>query len=333
MTQTLATADLHLTDNPRDAYRLRWFEGLPALAKKHGAGRVLVLGDITEAKDGHRAGLVNAIVDGFAALAEVARVYVLRGNHDYLAEDVPFYRFLRHLPRVRWINEPTPLKLAGLGDCLFLPHTRSPDDWVDQMFDSYDWFFCHQTFNRADLGGRAASGGAFNAELFTGKNFRVVSGDVHAPQEVGPVTYVGTPYTVDFGDDYEPRVLLLSGQKMRSIPCGGAQKQLVGAAATRAGKIMFDANGIEAGDIIKVRVALDRSDISRAEARQEIRKWADARGVHLHAIEVIKTLPARAARPDLARASDADLVRAYAKKMRKGNTTVAAGLKIVEEVT
>lgn len=330
--KTFVTADLHLSDNPRDAYRLRWFERLPELAKSLGAKRVLVLGDITEAKDGHRAGLVNAVVDGFAALAEVAIVYVLCGNHDYVAQDVPFYRFLRHLRRVRWINSPTPLKLSGLGECLFLPHARAPDDWVDHMHDSYDWFFCHQTFNGADLGGRKAEGGGFDPGLFRGRGgtFRVVAGDVHVPQTVGPVTYVGAPYAVDFGDRYAPRVLLLEeGKVPRSIPTEGPQKRLI---------VLRDRDrypDVAPGDIVKLRVCPARgNETPRAEWRAQARRWADAAGVELHSVQVVAPAAepgAIAAARSRSRRSDEDLVRAYAKKMGKGRATAAAGLKIVEE--
>ena len=86
------------------------------------------------------------------------------------------------------------------------------------------------------------------------------------------------------------------------------------------------------GDVVKVRVELPtKSDISRTEARAAAREWAEQRGVELYAVEVVspKAVPTRAR--DRHRASDADLVRAYAKKMNKGKATVAAGLKLAEE--
>lgn len=327
---TLVTADLHLAENPRDAYRLAFFDQLPALAREYDADRVLVLGDITEAKDGHRATLVNRIVDGFAALAEVAQVYVLLGNHDYVSIDVPFYRFLHHLPRVRWIAEPTALKLRGLGDCLFLPHTRDVGAWTTLMGQKYAWYFCHQTFGGADLGhGQLAKAGA---APFTRKaGDRVVSGDVHVPQQLGAVTYVGSPYTIDFGDDFDPRILLLDGTEMLSVPTEGPQKVLV-EVPRRHGPA---SRAPHAGDIVKVRVELPpNSDRSRTDVRAEWRAWAGRMGVELYTVQVVSP-EAGASTPKARlrhRAPDADLVRAYVKKMGKGKVTAAAGLKIVEEV-
>ena len=324
---TLVAADPHWSPNPRDAYRWIFLEEtLPTMIEKHGIGRVIIAGDLTEAKDGHTAALVNRLVDGVSKLAEAAPVYVLKGNHDYVAEDVPFYRFLRHLPRVRWINEPTQLNLRGLGKCLFLPHTRRLEDWDESITDNFDWFFCHQTFKGAALSqGHRAEGSA--APFSVGA--RVVSGDVHVPQEIGPVTYVGAPYHVDFGDDYSPRVLLLEGTKMRSVPVPGPQKRLL----TSTGDVLAMKGKCYPGDIVKVRVALPASaKTSRAEVRHRCRAWAEEAGVSLHAVEIIapKVVAAGVSR-NRSRASDADLVRAYGKKMSADKIAVAAGLKLMDE--
>ena len=327
---TIATADLHMAASRRDSYRWRFLEEtLPAMVEEHRARRVLVLGDLTEAKSGHSAELVNRLVDALAALAERAPVYLLRGNHDFVSEDSPFFRFSRHLPRVCWINEPTRLRLRGLGKCLFLPWARDLDDCADFSFESFDWFFCHQTFEGADLGARRAEG----CEPPFSRSARVVSGDVHVPQKIGPVTYTGAPYTVDFGDAYEPRVLLLEGSEMRSVPVPGPQKRLITTTA-RDLKLRADLFDVAPGDVIKIRVTLPAgSDASRAEVRALARRWAEAAGVDLYAVEIVapRAAPSRGDR-DRSRASDADLVRAYAKRMKAGKTCEAAGLKIVEEV-
>ena len=324
---TLVTADLHISPNRRDAYRYTFLEQtLPQLLEEYSVSRIIICGDLTEAKSGHSAELVNRLVDALAALAERAPIYLLKGNHDYLSEDVPFFRYTQHLPRTRWINEPTQLKLRGLGSCLFLPHTRDLADWVDFM-DGYDWFFCHQPFGGAvNETGAKLSGDPppFSASA------RVVSGDIHGPQRVGPVTYVGAPYLIDAGDDYEPRVLLLEGVKMRSIPVPGPQKRLV---VLRGRDEEYPK--VAPGDVVKIRIEPPAGNQTpRAEWRAQARRWAEAAGVELYAVEVIapKAAPSRADR-NRHRASDADLVRAYAKKMRKGKSTISAGLQLMEKTS
>lgn len=334
MTTTLATADIHASANPRDAYRWVFLEQtLPAMIAEHAVERVLVLGDLTEQKSGHSPELVNRLVDAFVAIAERAQVYILKGNHDYVAEDVPFFRYMRHLPRVRWINEPTRLRLRGLGDCLFLPHTSRIDELTSTIHEA-DWYFCHQTFAGADLGGRKADGAS---APFPSSRGRAVSGDVHVPQKLGRVTYVGSPYAVDFGDDAEWRVLLLGDNKVRSVPVPGPQKRLVSIVGEfnerdlRVHQKIFRV--VRPGDVVKVRVELSAATkASRADVRARVREWAVSEGIQLYATEIIapKALPERAAH-DRHRATDEELVRAYAKKMGQGKVTVAAGLKIVEE--
>lgn len=330
---TIATADLHMAASRRDSYRWRFLEEtLPAMVEEHRARRVLVLGDLTEAKSGHSAELVNRLVDALAALAERAPVYLLRGNHDFVSEDSPFFKFSRHLPRVRWINEPTGLRLRGLGSCLFLPFSRNPGaDWGMVRLNAYDWYFCHQAFSGArGENGRAVEG--TSRDIFP-RGARVVAGDIHGPQRVGCVTYAGAPYLIDFGDSYAPRVLLLAGSEIRSVPVPGPQKRLI-TATPRDLELRADLLDVAPGDVVKIRVDLPAgSDASRAEVRALAHRWAEAAGVDLYAVEIVapRAAPSRGDR-DRSRASDADLVRAYAKKMKQGKTAIAVGMKIAEEV-
>lgn len=328
---TLVTADLHLSDNPRDAYRLAFMDRLPDMLEEHDATRLLVLGDLTEAKDGHKAWLVNEIVDRFAALAALVDVVILKGNHDYLREDVPFYRFLGHLSRVRWINVPTSLRLRGLGRCLFIPHTTN---WPDDLeAKDADWIFCHQTFDGADAGhGRSLPG--ISHEAFP-RGSRVVAGDVHVPQKIGPVTYAGAPCLVDFGDDYDPRVLILDGNKMRSVPYEGPQKRLVSISSEDVEDHLESAlPGLNAGDVVKVRVdATPDQMIDRAAVRRAVREWGDEVGVNIYATQIVA--PRDSGSPENRKVrqqrSDEQLVRAYAKKMDAGSGVLKVGLKLVEK--
>lgn len=331
---TIVTADLHLAASPRDEYRWQFIERtLPTMVQEYSARRVLVLGDLTEAKDHHGAALVNRLADAVAALAEAAPVYILRGNHDYAAEDAPFFRFLRHAPRVRWINEPERLSLRGLGECFFLPHARDLSSWPD-LGAALDWCFCHQTFG----GARSESG-----QLLRGptppfpRGARIVSGDVHVPQKLGRVTYVGAPYTVDFGDGFKPRILLVRPGKRfcpptpTSIPVPGPQKRLI--RARSMAELAAAEPNLQPGDVVKVRAEAELGS-SRAEVRARVREWAAAVGVNLYAVEI--TAPATSPsgpRRDRPHASDADLIRAYAKKMKQGKAGLTAGLKIAEEIS
>src|SRR5262252_4520552 len=125
----LITADLHLGDNPRDAYRLDILSRLRQLARKHNTDHVAILGDLTTEKNYHSSWLVNHIADGIAALAADVQVTVLMGNHDYEESDNPFFRFLDSIDGVWFITRP--LRKAGV---MWLPHSRNPEkDWPKEF--------------------------------------------------------------------------------------------------------------------------------------------------------------------------------------------------------
>lgn len=332
---TLATADVHFSDNPRDEYRFKFLEEwLPQAVEEHDVRRVLILGDICEAKDAHRAPLVNRIVDGLANIAETTNVILLKGNHDYLSEDAPFFGFTRHLPRVRWISEPTDLKLRGLGRCLFLPHTNNyKRDWGDFAFNEYDWIFCHQTFDGAvNENGRSLEG--VPRSVFP-SGARVVSGDIHVPQKLGPVTYTGSPYTVDFGDDYEGRLLLLDHDKVNSIPFEGPQKRLIVVGGKDTLKALDqESNVINKGDTIEVRITLNSSQAAeRTQIRRAVREWGEHKGFNVHTVRPIidkRVRSTRVSKPPKQR-DDGELIRAYVKKHGLDKTTLNVGMKLMEE--
>src|ERR1700693_3158967 len=222
----LITSDLHLSESPRDMYRPDFMAWFKEQAKKLKADHGLILGDLTEVKDHHGSWLVNEIVKHIYDLAQLSRVTVLRGNHDYIDPDSPFFAFLNELENVTWINIPTRFKLDSW-DCLFLPHTRDyKKDWPTSLLQiNHDWIFAHNTFEGADIGhGKRLSG--IPQTIFR-EDAYIISGDIHIPQELEKVIYVGSPYRVTFGDTFKPRIILIKNSGYASIYCPGPYKQLV----------------------------------------------------------------------------------------------------------
>lgn len=293
--KSLVTADLHLTANPRDRYRHETLRRLVTTAKKLGVEQTFILGDLTEEKDRHGDWLTNAVVDHITRFAELGPVTINQGNHDYSSDpDMPFFRFLRHLPSVRWIGRPTSCTYPGLGRVLLLPHTRSyKRDWEGVERKGYAYVFAHSTFDTTDLGhGRKAQG--IPPEVFKGE--RVITGDVHIPQTIlipsspkhvsGSITYVGAPYTVDFGDDYNPRVIILDQQKLTSVPVPGPQKRLIELEPeTHEEPWQEGIDEVNKGDIVKIRVKVPRRSAPLWPAqRDELRKFWEKQGVVVHSI-------------------------------------------------
>lgn len=279
----LISADLHLSDNPRDAYRHKFLTTtFLGLVKKHKVDLVIIGGDLTESKDNHSAQLVNSIVDFIYQLSALSEVVILRGNHDYLNPDFPFYRFLRRIEGVSWINQPYECK-ESIGNCLYLPHTNNYErDWKRFDFSEYDWIFSHNTFAGA-VGDNGFTLEGIPIEIFPA-NAKVISGDIHKPQTLGPVTYVGAPTTIDFGDDYDPRVLLIEQGRLKSIPCEGPQKRVINlkAGIGEDWKPVF-LKSAKAGDIVRVKVKINAKTMDKwAEIKSEIRQWCERYKLILH---------------------------------------------------
>lgn len=270
----LITGDIHLTDDPRDEYRWDIFRWLRVQGENRGATHVVILGDVTDRKDKHSAALVNRVFDELNELSDHFGVRWLKGNHDYDAD--PATPFFRWCPAM--VDQPREEEIDG-DRVLFLPHQRR---WKPvQKVAGFDWVFLHQTFSGAIASNGYEMEGA-NTKLFSkrriGAACRVISGDIHVPQKIGNITYVGAPHPITFGDSYKPRVLFWDGRKMRSIKRTTIRKATV--TITCVDELMEQ--GFGDGDQIKVKYVLPRRDYHEwGEHKQAVREFCEAEGILL----------------------------------------------------
>ena len=250
----IVVSDLHLTAHPRDAYRWDLFPWLLKQAAEYRARTLLITGDLTDAKDYHGAELVNKTVAAIVSARQVfEEVLILPGNHDYLREGHHFFAFLSHLPGVTMATRPLDTSSRGEA-CLLLPHTKRPaHDWADFDFSHYRHVFMHQT-----VSGSKAS----NGQLMAGESLpeglvrdagKVWSGDIHVPQIIAGVEYIGSPYHVHFGDDFKPRALLLeSRMRWESLHMKSPRRLSVTIGAASELKRL----GLQPGDHLKVSLEM-----------------------------------------------------------------------------
>lgn len=210
MSSSIITADLHLTDNPLDFYKWEFFSWLLQQIKEHKVDFLYILGDITEKKNNHSASLVNKIVNNFNNIAPKCEIIVLRGNHDYSEKSESYFKFLANLDNITFVDKAMHLKNYRQ---LFIPHSHNPsEDWKE--LDKYkevalDYIFLHQAIKNSKSSSGYELQSGISADYF--KDFkakRIIAGDIHVPQDIGNVTYVGSPYPVYFGDNFIPRVFL-----------------------------------------------------------------------------------------------------------------------------
>lgn len=332
---TLITADMHFSENPRDEYRFGFFDTTRELIEKHKVKHLLMLGDLTEVKDHHGAWLVNRICDEMQMLAGWCEISILRGNHDGLDPSMPFYYFLRHIKSIRWHSLPTSRTLPDLGRCLFLPHSSNYQrDWANVGVKSteHDYIFAHNTFKGATGQHRELDG--IPTSVFR-KGAKVIAGDVHVPHTVGPVTYVGAPYLIDFGDDYRPRMLLIKKGEMKSIAVPGPQKRLLEVSAGQKLEegTLTGTGAIKEGDILKIRVTLTVAQYAKwAEFKRGVVEWGHKHGYLIDQIVPVtdrtKKVQQRTAIQRSTR-SDTEILSDYAKTRDIDEATLKVGAKFL----
>lgn len=210
--RSLLITDLHLTEKKEDWYKWEIFEWASSIISKNSIDELFILGDIFDKKDRHPSELLNKLIKNLGKFQ--CPIKILMGNHDYIKNEHPFLEFLGSLPNIKWIGTPTYL---NFGNCktLWLPHSRTPElDWENLVTKSLDIIFMHQSVIGSVVSNFAEMNHGLNAAYLTAKtDALIISGDIHVPQLVNGVYYIGTQYPVSFGDNYKPRAIILNDKK------------------------------------------------------------------------------------------------------------------------
>lgn len=280
----LITTDIHLTDHPSTEYRWQLFPWINKMIEEHGIRSVAILGDVTDAKDNHSASLVNRVVSGIKSI-NCKDITILAGNHDWLRKGEEFFRFLNHLEGVRFITRPTEIEVDQFSELtLWLPYSKTPGaEWSGWDMSHYDYVFLHQTIR----GAIASNGQRMDGEGVPEMNPRICcySGDIHVPQTIGNLTYIGSPYHVHFGDDFEPRVLLLRRQgKVEWLRMPSPRRVVVKAESLSDLRRVK----INEGDQVKLRMTLSEGDKHAwSRLKREAVALLEDRGAIVHGAELM----------------------------------------------
>jgi hypothetical protein len=245
---------------------------------------VFILGDWVDRKDRFTARFINRLFDEIYRLCARARLVVLRGNHDTSMQPPSYFDFMAGGPidGFEYITSPRPIPARHL---LLLPFTASPKtDWRDLKLAEFKTVFMHATVTGAVVE---------NGMVMENKNFPVLprdvlfySGDIHVPQQVRNVVYVGAPHPIKFGDSYDCRMLVLNDDYriILQLPLTPPRKIMADI------RDLADLDGLTArhGDQIKIRYNCPPSQIENwGETEQAIIQWASEHGVVVAGTEII----------------------------------------------
>lgn len=291
---SLLISDLHLTNNPRDAYRWKLFPWLQEALPKHNVKYLFLLGDLCEEKDRHPAQLVNKVVDELLTLYRqcgLMNIYILRGNHDGVDPLTSYFRFLGKYPSIQFIETPFSAPFSDR-EVLMLPHTTTPADaWKNVELHLADYIFMHATVKGAVSENGIQLDGIPPGLLATAHRAKIYSGDIHVPQTVRSgrvsVEYIGAPYPVRFGDKFEPRAVLLENfRTARSIAIPSIQRSTLTITPKDA---EIPLKTLRQGDQVKVRIRLSPSEYGDwAQIKKQVVSACNEAGVELCGLELEK---------------------------------------------
>jgi len=323
----LLVTDLHLTDNAIESYRWNIFEFLYRIVKAKKVDRILVLGDVVDRKDRHSGSLVNRMIYEFGKLCCHTKVTILAGNHDKPLNGPYYWEFLC-TEDLAYITKPT-----FQDDVWLLPFTANPvEDWKELDLASAKALFMHQTVVGSLVeGGRRIDYSPY--EMPALPKIPIFSGDVHCPQDVAGLTYVGTPYPVRFGENWKHRVILIENEDFenyKEIHVPGIKRLILDI------KSASELPKLKAGDQVRIRFALANESFQDWPIEQEkIKLWAKKCGVEVVSMEAsmigegfgqdvsninkLETMP-----PE-------ELIRKFGLEKKLEENVISVGIQLLEE--
>lgn len=340
MLNALLISDLHLTDSPKDDYRWGLF---PWLAKQLQTSEfpiyyLFILGDLTDAKDFHSSKIVNKLVTALVKLLEAStklkKIYILRGNHDGVDHNCPYFQFLQHVPKILYVGTQWE-ETIGESKLLMLPHTRNPKtDWADTDFHRADVIFMHATVEGSVSENGMKLEGVHHG-YFHGTRSGIYSGDIHVPQTVGKVHYIGAPYPIRYGDKFVGGATLIKNGKFHSnIPFDTIRRPHLQI------KTLSDLKkaGLRPHDQCKIRLQLTRAEYGDWNSlKTEISSWCEENKIILTSLELaptdaatIKYLKEEAAKtPNLL---PKEILTNYCKQQKLDKVTQTVGFSLLQDL-
>ena len=194
----------------------------------------------------------------------------------------PFWKFLNHVhPRLYYLAEPE----IWNDSLLLMPWQADPQAaFMANRTPHLRAVFMHQPVNGA-VGEHGMKMKVENTPIFP-RSLKVYSGDIHTPQKVGVVEYVGAPHPIDFGDDYPCRMLRLNTEYeiVRAITLHPPKKHMLRVRNLKE----LEQTKTEPGDQARIEFHVAADRIEQWAVEQEgIAQWAADRKIRVASVETI----------------------------------------------
>lgn len=298
----LATADWHLSDRPEHEYRWDIFDYIIKQAKDWRPSGIVIAGDITDKKDNHSNAFVVRLLDRFNELTmrTGCNISMIAGNHDAIGNGEPLIeaisRALNGVKLYRTATMSIALRNFKVG---FLPHGQP---FNAELFAECRAVFMHEHYRGATTPEGHVIPGGVKRPRRPSKRTRMFAGDIHNPQKVGNVQYLGAPHPVRFGDDFVPGLWRIGPRLAEFTPRDTVRFIQCRATTVKRLKTI----DVKRGDRLRVHANMKRLATQEAfEAfADRAHRWAEERGI---VIDIKATKTAVAMPSSAPRVSEQDI--------------------------
>ncbi len=157
---------------------------------------LIIAGDLNDTKAIIRAEVANALIR-ILKPAKV-RVYILEGNHDKVNEKGKEHGLNYLRPYATIIDEPD-IFTFNFTEIHLIPYMSDSSRLILPTPNAFTKILVmHQGFRGAFMGDYIQDKSSISTDVV--KDYTVISGHYHRHQTLGTVTYIGSPYTITYGE-------------------------------------------------------------------------------------------------------------------------------------
>lgn len=333
MNNFLLFSDPHFTANPIEEYRWSVFAKLLMAAETFQISDIVCLGDVVDSKDRHSSVLVNKLIEEFSYLQSHSRanIIILSGNHEKPLNGPYYWQFLDKLG-IRYITKPEIYK-----DIWLLPFSSQPiEDWKELNLASAKAIFMHQTGQGATVENERELI-SNNLPIFP-RGVAVFSGDVHRPQTVGGITYIGAPHPVRFGETWDNRAITVINndfKNFKSLALNSIKKDVLD---IRSASDLDYLKDYAEGDQVKIRYHMTGKQLtSWPDEQARVKAWAVSRKVYIASIENILVgdgvkVNSNTEAMAMEMMTPAEIITSFGKDEKLSKDVIEMGIQLVKAV-
>lgn len=155
---------------------------------------LIVAGDLNDSKAIIRAEVANRLIELFGLAKQ--EIFILVGNHDLINEKGIGHGLNYLWPYAKIVDKPVLID-QGLTLVPYYSDLEALKTLLKMLRPEYP-LIMHQGFRGAFMGDYIQD--KTSIEISEVKDYRVFSGHYHRHQTLGTVTYIGSPYTITFGE-------------------------------------------------------------------------------------------------------------------------------------